>query len=83
MVRRSANRSAAAAIVARIPQSEVAGELAVQLETHVAAFEHVSAEAHADIVQGLQRNLGRWSRFLASGEMPPEQDFDPASRTKT
>jgi hypothetical protein len=74
---RSASRSAAAAIVARIPQAEVAAELAAELESHVAAFEHVSADAHADIVHGLQRNLRRWSRFLSSGTMPPDRDFDP------
>ncbi|HEY1834947.1 MAG TPA: helix-turn-helix domain-containing protein [Solirubrobacteraceae bacterium] len=77
MAGRSARRSAATAIVARIPQAEVAAELAAALESHVTAFEHVSEDAHADIVYGLERNLSRWSRFLASGAMPPDKDFDP------
>jgi hypothetical protein len=71
------DRSAAAAIVARIPREQVAEQLAARLESDVSAFEHVSAYAHEDIVRGLQRNLGRWTRFLATGAMPPDEDFDP------
>ena len=47
------------------------------LQSHVVAFEHLSEESHADIVNGLERTLTRWARFLATGEMPPEGDFDP------
>lgn len=69
--------SAGAAIVARIPRAAAATEMAAELESHVAAFERVSTESHADIVDGLQRSLTRWSHFLATGVMPPESDFDP------
>jgi len=69
--------SAAAEIVARIPRAEAAREMAAELESHVTAFERVSAQSHADIVDGLGRSLTRWSRFLSTGVMPPESDFDP------
>jgi hypothetical protein len=67
----------AAAIVARIPPAEAAVALAAELESHVAALERVSAESHADIVGGLRRTLTRWWRFLSTGVMPPETDFEP------
>ena len=67
----------AAAIVARIPRTEVAASMAAELESHVAAFARVSEQSHADIVRGLQRSLARWSRFLSTGVMPPDGDFDP------
>ncbi len=66
----------AATIVARIPRGEAASEMAAALESHVAAFEHVSPDSHADIVDGLRRSLTRWSRFLATGKMPADSDFD-------
>jgi PucR C-terminal helix-turn-helix domain len=68
---------AAAAIAARISRSEAAAEMVGVLQSHVIAFEHLSEESHADIVKGLDRTLTRWARFLATGEMPPEGDFDP------
>lgn len=67
----------AAAIVARIPQQQAARELAAELEGHVAVLEHASADSHADILNGLQRSLSRWRRFLSTGVMPPDADFDP------
>lgn len=51
--------------------------MASELESHVAAFARVSEQSHADIVRGLQRSLGRWSRFLSTGVMPPDADFEP------
>jgi hypothetical protein len=63
--------------VARIPQAEAAAELAGELESHVAALARVSAESHADILTGLRRSLTRWWRFLSTGVMPPDEDFDP------
>ncbi len=66
----------AARIVARIPRAEAASEMAAALESHVTAFEHVSPESHADIVDGLRRSLMRWSRFLSTGKMPADSDFD-------
>lgn len=51
--------------------------MASELESHVTAFARVSEQSHADIVRGLQRSLGRWSRFLSTGVMPPDADFEP------
>ncbi|HLL93026.1 MAG TPA: helix-turn-helix domain-containing protein [Solirubrobacteraceae bacterium] len=69
--------AAAAAIVARIPRVEAAVELASELESQVAALERVSADSHAEIVAGLRRSLTRWWRFLSTGVMPGDADFDP------
>ena len=33
--------------------------------------------SHVEIVAGLQRSLRRWSRFLVTGVMPPDDSFDP------
>jgi hypothetical protein len=70
-------RADAAAIVARIPASVAASAMTAELETGVAAFADLSPESHADIVRGVQRTLSRWTRFLSSGVMPPESDFEP------
>ncbi|MGP0101876.1 MAG: PucR family transcriptional regulator [Solirubrobacteraceae bacterium] len=67
----------AAAIVARIPQAQAAREMAGELEKRMLAFEHLSETSRADVVSGLQRTLGRWSRFVSTGVMPPDGDFDP------
>jgi hypothetical protein len=67
----------ATAIVARIPRVQAAAELAAELESHVAALERVSADSHAEIVAGLSRSLTRWWRFLSTGVMPSDADFDP------
>jgi hypothetical protein len=67
----------AAAIIARIPPAEAAREMAGEFESQMAAFGHLSEESRADVVSGLQRSLRRWSRFLSTGVMPPEADFDP------
>lgn len=69
-------RSGAAAIVSRIPRERAAATMVQALQSQVSAFEHLGSESHADIVVGLERSLGRWARFLADGEMPPEADFD-------
>ncbi len=67
----------AAAIVARIPQAQAAREMAAEFETGAAAFEHLSEGSRADVVNGLQRTLRRWSTFVSTGVMPPDGDFDP------
>jgi hypothetical protein len=51
--------------------------MAAEFESQMAAFEHLSEESRADVVAGLQRSLRRLSRFLSTGVMPPEADFDP------
>lgn len=70
-------QTGAAAIVARIPREHVASTLTAELESHVAALARPSAQTHADILEGFNRSLVRWTRFLATGTMPPERDFDP------
>ena len=70
-------QTGAAAIVARIPREQVATTLTAELESHVAALARPSAQTHAEILEGFNRSLARWARFLASGTMPPERDFDP------
>jgi PucR C-terminal helix-turn-helix domain len=67
----------AAAIVARIPLAEAAAEMASELQSQLAAFERLSEESQADILTGLRRSLSRWWRFLSTGAMPPDSDFDP------
>jgi len=69
--------SRAAAIVARIPQAVAAKEMAAEFESRMVAFEHLSEASRADVVLGLQRSLARWSRFVSTGVMPPDSDFDP------
>jgi hypothetical protein len=67
----------AAAIVARIPQAEAAREMAAAFEKRMVVFEHLSEASRVDVTSGLQRTLGRWSRFVSTGVMPPDRDFDP------
>lgn len=67
----------AGAIVARIPQGQAAQELAAAFEAPTAAVEHLSADARADVVRGLERTLRRWSRFVSTGALPPAEDFAP------
>jgi hypothetical protein len=73
----SAGQPGVAAIVARISAAEAAAEMAATLESNIAAYEQVSEASHADIVRGLRRSLRRWARFLSTGVMPTEVDFEP------
>jgi PucR C-terminal helix-turn-helix domain len=70
-------RAQAAAIVARISGAEAAGELAAYFQSQLAAFERLSEESRADVRHGLERRLTRFSRFVSTGVMPPDSDFDP------
>ncbi len=63
--------------MARIPRAEAAVEMAAEFHSQVAAFEHLSDESFADVVDGLKRSLRRWWRFLSTGVMPDDGDFDP------
>ena len=51
--------------------------MAAELRTHVTAFERLSEESQADVVNGLKRSLRRWWRFLSTGVMPAASEFDP------
>ncbi|HWX95972.1 MAG TPA: helix-turn-helix domain-containing protein [Solirubrobacteraceae bacterium] len=67
----------AAAIVARIQPGEAAREMAAEFESQMAAFEQLSEASRADVVAGVQRSLRRLARFLSTGVMAPDADFDP------
>lgn len=69
--------SRAAAIVARIPRAAAAKQMVAEFESRMVAFERLSEESRADVVGGLRRSLARWSRFVSTGVMPPDSDFDP------
>jgi hypothetical protein len=66
----------AAAIVARIPYPEAAEELAADFQDRMSTYELLSDEAQAVSLPGFEANLTRWWRFLSTGEMPPNSDFD-------
>src|SRR5437588_1745703 len=66
-----------AAIVARIPRDEATREMAEEFRAQIAAFERLSTSSQDDVSEGLQRNLRRWWRWLSTGEVPPDSDFDP------
>jgi PucR C-terminal helix-turn-helix domain len=75
--RARARTTGAAAIVARIGPEEAAREMAAKFESQMAAFGQLSDESRADVVTGVQRSLRRLARFLATGVMAPDADFDP------
>jgi hypothetical protein len=76
-VARSHASPAAAAIVARISQADAARDIAAEFESRMDAFGHLSAASRVDVVNGLQRTLRRWSRFVATGVMSAESEFEP------
>lgn len=45
--------------------------------SEIAAFERLPAGSRDDVLAGVERNLGRWWRWLSSGATPAEGDFDP------
>jgi PucR C-terminal helix-turn-helix domain len=76
MLRRSPHPGVAA-IVARIPRAEAGREMTDAFASEITAFERLSESSRDDVVTGVERNLGRWWRWLSSGEAPAEGDFDP------
>ncbi len=48
-----------------------------RFRTEVPAFERLSGASQADIVEGVERNLLRWQKWLDTGVVPPDSDFDP------
>jgi PucR C-terminal helix-turn-helix domain len=70
-------QASAAAIVARIPAGEMISErIAAEIQSRIAAFEHLSEESRADVVDGIRRTLRRWRGSLSTGVMPPDSDLD-------
>ena len=66
-----------AAIVARTPLVETARAIAAEFRSQIAAFGRVSATSEDEIIEGVERNLLRWSKWAASGVPPADSDFDP------
>src|ERR1700704_1597438 len=70
-------RADIAAIVARIPLAEAGREMADEFRTRIAAFGRLSGTSANDILEGVERNLRRWSQSVSSGVPPADSDFDP------
>jgi transcriptional regulator with XRE-family HTH domain len=66
----------AAAIVARIPQGVKGEEMAVEVQSRIPAFKHLSEESRAEVVRGIQRTLSRWRGIGPAAVMPPDSSFD-------
>src|SRR5262249_50456209 len=58
------------------PYPEAAEKLAAEFQADMSTYEFLSDEAQAVSLVGLERNLTRWWRFLSTGDMPPNSDFD-------
>jgi hypothetical protein len=69
--------AAIAAIVARTPLAEAVGEIADEFRSRIAAFGRLSATSQDEIIEGVERNLLRWSRWATTGVAPADSDFDP------
>jgi hypothetical protein len=61
--------------VARISLAEAARELAAEYQAHAPAFENLSEESRAFVVDGLERGLRRWWQFMSTGKVPSSRDF--------
>ncbi|MDQ2935691.1 MAG: helix-turn-helix domain-containing protein [Chloroflexota bacterium] len=66
-----------AEIVARIPLAEAGREMVDAFRSEIPAFERLSGTSQGDIVEGVERNLRRWQRWVETGVVPPDSDFDP------
>lgn len=66
-----------AAIVSRISLNDAANGMTDEFREQIAAFGRLSSASQADIATGVQRNLRRWWRWLSTGTVPPDSDFDP------
>jgi hypothetical protein len=76
MVRRSPH-SGVAAIVARIPRAEAGREMTAAFGSEIPAFDRLPTASRDDVLDGVERNLQRWWRWLSTGATPTEGDFDP------
>jgi hypothetical protein len=66
-----------AEIVARIPLAEAGREMVDAFRSEIPAFERLSGPSQGDIAEGVERNLRRWQRWVETGVVPPDSDFDP------
>ena len=70
-------RADIAAIVARIPPEEAAGEIADEFRSRIVAFGRLSDTSEDDILEGVARSLRRWAQSVTTGVVPSDRDFDP------
>ena len=54
-----------------------AAEIVEEFRSQIASFGRLSATSEDEIVEGVKRNLLRWSRWAATGVAPADSDFDP------
>jgi hypothetical protein len=66
-----------AQIVARIRLAEAGQEMVEAFRTEIPAFGRLSGPSQGEIVEGVERNLRRWQRWVETGVTPPDSDFDP------
>jgi hypothetical protein len=66
----------AAEIVARIPRGVNAEGMAVEIQSRIPAFKHLSEESRAEVVSGIQRSLARWRGIGPATVMPPDASLD-------
>jgi hypothetical protein len=57
--------------------AEAVREMAGAFKSEITAFERLSDASQEDIIEGVERNLLRWQRWLSSGAVPANSDFDP------
>ena len=70
-----------AAIVARIPLAPAGREMVDGFRSQITALDRLSDSSQAEIVEGVERNLRRWQRWLDSGVAPRAPTRGYASRT--
>lgn len=65
-----------AALAARIPLDEAANEIAEHLRSEIPAYERLSATSRQDLVSGIERTLRLCHRWLSTGLVLQDSDFD-------
>jgi hypothetical protein len=53
-----------------------ADEMAVEVQSRIPAFKHLSEESRADVVRGIQRSLRRWRGIGPASAMPPDSSLE-------
>lgn len=70
-------RAELAEIVARISLDGAAREMADEFRAQVVAFGRLPGTSEHAILEGVERSLRRWSRWLTTGVAPADSDFEP------
>jgi hypothetical protein len=66
-----------AAIVARIGLDLASREMARAFRSEIRALSRLSGASQDDVLEGVQRSLRRWTRWLTTSVAPADEDFDP------